>query len=37
MKSIWTTYFLPADVDNDLSVTPVELIAYMRSVIWIFK
>ena len=32
MKSIWTTYFLPADIDNDLSVTPVELIAYMRSV-----
>ena len=32
MKSIWTTYFLPADVDNDLSVTPIELIAYMRSV-----
>jgi hypothetical protein len=32
MKSIWTTYFLPADVDNDLSVTKEELIIYMRSV-----
>jgi len=31
MKSIWTTYFLPADVDNDLSVTKDELIVYMRS------
>ena len=42
MKSIWTTYFLPADVDNDLSVTVEELIVYMRSVsvqksIWIIK
>ena len=32
MKSIWTTYFLPADIDNDLSVTVEELIVYMRSV-----
>ncbi len=32
MKSIWTTYFLPADVDNDLSVTSDELIIYMRTV-----
>jgi len=31
MKSIWTTYFLPADVDNDLSVTKDELVIYMRS------
>ena len=32
MKSIWTTYFLPADVDHDLSVDVEELIVYMRSV-----
>ena len=32
MKSIWTTYFLPADIDNDLSVTVEELITYMRGV-----
>ena len=32
MKSIWTNYFLPADVDNDGSVTVDELIVYMRSV-----
>ena len=32
MKSIWTTYFLPADVDGDLSVDVNELIIYMRSV-----
>ena len=32
MKSIWTTYFLPADVDHDLSVDVEELIIYMRSV-----
>jgi len=31
MKSIWTTYFLPADTDHDLSVTVDELIVYMRS------
>ncbi len=30
MKSIWTTYFLPADIDHDLSVTVEELITYMR-------
>ncbi len=33
MKSIWTTYFLPADVDNDLSVTVDELIVYMRTAV----
>lgn len=32
MKSIWTTYFLPADFDNDKSVTVEELVVYMRSV-----
>jgi hypothetical protein len=32
MKSIWTSYFLPADVDHDGSVTVEELIIYMRSV-----
>ena len=32
MKSIWTTYFLPADADNDLSISADELIGYMRSV-----
>lgn len=31
MKAIWTNYFLPADVDNDGSVTVDELIIYMRS------
>ena len=30
MKSIWTTYFLPADTDHDLSVAVPELITYMR-------
>jgi Ca2+-binding EF-hand superfamily protein len=33
MKSIWTTYFLPADTDKDGSVTVDELIVHMRSVI----
>ncbi len=33
MKSIWTSYFLPADVDHDGSVTVEELIVYMRSVL----
>ncbi len=33
MKSIWTTYFLPADADNDLSVNAEELVRYMRGVI----
>ncbi len=32
MKSIWTSYFLPADVDHDGSVTVDELIIYMKSV-----
>ncbi len=32
MKSIWTTYFLPADTDHDLSVAVPELIVYMREV-----
>ena len=32
MKAIWTTYFLPADYDNDLSVTVEELVVYMRCV-----
>jgi Ca2+-binding EF-hand superfamily protein len=36
MKSIWTTYFLPADFDNDKSVTVEELVVYMRSV-WPLK
>jgi len=36
MKAIWTNYFLPADVDNDGSVTVDELIIYMRSVRNIF-
>jgi len=31
MKSIWTTYFLPADTDNDLSISAEELVGYMRS------
>jgi len=30
MKSIWETYFLPADTDHDGSVTVNELIAFMR-------
>ena len=33
MKSIWTNYFLPADVDHDGSVTVEELIEYMRGAI----
>ena len=33
MKSIWTTYFLPADADNDLSISAEELVIYMRGVI----
>ncbi len=33
MKSIWTTYFLPADTDHDLSVNAEELVIYMRGVI----
>jgi len=32
MKSIWTSYFLPADTDHDGSVTVDELIVHMRSV-----
>lgn len=31
MKSIWTSYFLPADTDHDGSVTVDELIVHMRS------
>ncbi len=30
MKSIWENYFLPADIDFDLSVTADELVIYMR-------
>jgi len=37
MKSIWTSYFLPADTDNDGSVTVEELIVHMRSVRYSFK
>ncbi len=33
MKSIWKSYFLPADVDHDGSVSVDELIIFMKSVL----